>query len=361
MDYYRWLRPILFLMNEERAHNLALWALRSGWVPRRDMVVDPALQVHLWGLMFNNPVGLAAGFDKNAEAIVPLLSQGFGFIEAGTVTPKPQSGNPTPRLFRVKEAEAVINRMGFNNHGMSEYIKNLKAWKTLKEAERVSGGIVGSNIGKNKDTEKAVEDYIYLLKNIYGLSDYITVNISSPNTAGLRDLQRGEHLSELLSAVMQEKKVLHKNIGIDVPILVKISPDVSPEEQEHIASVVLKEKLDGMIVSNTTTSREGIPHMRGEWEEGGLSGRPLFTRSTEIVRSMYRLTGGKVPIIGVGGISSGKDAYAKVRAGASLVQIYTAVIYQGMYVVRRINKGLARYLKRDGFKHISEAVGVDAK
>lgn len=343
MDYFPLLRPLIFRLQEENAHHLVLRALKHGFVPpqpRRDI---PSLRTTVFGLDFPNPVGLAAGFDKHAEAINPLLAQGFGFIECGTVTPLPQTGNPKPRLFRLPENRAIINRMGFNSHGADVFEANFRAV--------VRKGIVGINIGKNKVSTDAVADYITLLKRFAGLGDYITLNISSPNTPNLRDLQQRGPLEDLLGAV--------RETGVTTPILLKIAPDITDTDKEYIAEMALKYALDGLIVSNTTISREGLKDTLHAAESGGLSGVPLFKLSTQVLKDMYRLTGGKIPLIGAGGTSNGAEAYAKIRAGASLIQIYTSLIYNGFSLINRINRELATLLEKDGFRHISEAVGMD--
>lgn len=347
MDYYPLLRPLLFCLPPEVAHNLAICALRAGVVPRQASRTTPALAVQAFGLHFPSPVGMAAGFDKNAEVADALLAQGFGFVEVGTCTPKPQTGNAKPRMFRLQEDEAVINRLGFNNLGKYVFTTNLRAPKRA--------GIVGANIGKNKDSEDAIADYVTMLEAVRDSADYITVNISSPNTVGLRALQERQALDALLSALLDARGTSR------VPLLLKIAPDVAEAEQEAIAEVVLARGIDGLIVSNTTIARPDSLKSEQRTQTGGLSGKPLMARSTEVLANMYRLTGGKLPLIGVGGIASAEDAYAKIRAGATLVQLYSALVYQGFALVPRIHTGLADLLARDGFSHISEAVGIDVK
>lgn len=356
-DYYRYLQPLLYQLSPETAHNLALWALARGLVPKPARKEYPELRMNLWNLSFPNVVGLAAGFDKNAIAIKPLLSQGFGFVELGTVTPLPQIGNPRPRLFRLKEDEAIINRMGFNNLGCVPFLTRLEEWgRETKGYE----GIVGANIGKNKDTTDPIGDYLEMFRKIYGLSDYITINISSPNTPGLRGLQQKGELGILLTEIMKIRDTQAERYG-PIPILVKIAPDTSNQERHDIAEVVMDHKVDGLIVSNTTVGeREGL-RSRHKHEIGGLSGKPLARLSLECLRDMYTLTEGKMPLVGVGGIASGDDAYARIRAGASLVQIYTSLIFKGFSLVEAIKSRLVERLKTDGFSHISEAIGVDTK
>jgi dihydroorotate dehydrogenase len=330
------------MLPPEKAHRAAIRALQLGLAPRSEFT-HPSLATELCGLKLPNPVGLAAGFDKNAEAYEGSLNAGFGFVEIGTVTPKPQPGNPQPRLFRLVEDEAVINRLGFNNEGVHAAVKRLQGR---------ARGIIGGNIGKNKDAADAVADYTCAMHELYPLVDYITVNISSPNTPGLRNLQGENELRALVRAV----HALRDAQPVRKPVFVKIAPDNDRAGLEGIAAVALEEKIDALIVSNTTISREGI-HGRHASEQGGLSGKPLFTRSTEALRQMYLLTDRKIPLVGVGGIASAQDAYDKIRAGASAVQLYTALVYQGFGLVEEINNGLAGLLARDGFKIVADAVG----
>lgn len=347
MSYYSYIRPVLFRLPAEKAHDLALEALKLGVTPACHIKNYPLLATECFGLKFPSPVGMAAGFDKNAEVTGALLKQGFGFVEAGTVTPKPQAGNPQPRMFRLAEDEAVINRLGFNNKGMEFARTRLLARKAL-------AGIVGINIGKNKDTEHALPDYLIGLRELAPLADYVTVNISSPNTVGLRDLQGKKALSELLDGLLSEREKLAKR----VPLLVKIAPDITSAEQEDIAEVALAMKLDGLIVGNTTISRPESLKSSYKTETGGLSGKPLMPLSTEVLRRMYKLTEGKIPLVGVGGIASPEDAIAKIRAGASLIQLYSAFVYQGFGLVERIKQGLAEEVQRSGVVSIAELVGT---
>lgn len=347
---YRLLK-LLHCLPPETAHHLGLFALRYRLLPAQTADNDPALAVNVFGLSFSNPIGLAAGFDKNAVAVDGVLAQGFGFIEAGTVTPLAQDGNPKPRIFRLREDAAVINRLGFNNDGLASFVENLKT--------RRRNGIVGANIGKNRDGD-ALADYTACLKAVYPYADYIAVNISSPNTQGLRDLQKRGALAELLTALSAARAacaVTHKKT---VPLLLKIAPDLDQREKEDIAELALAKEISGLIVSNTSLSRPDSLKGLHKNEQGGLSGRPLFALSTATLSDMYRLTHGRIPLVGVGGIASAEDAYGKIRAGASLVQLYTALVYQGFGVVRDIRVGLPALLSRDGFTHISQAVGKDA-
>jgi len=344
-DLFPLLRPILGLFEPERAHRLTLIGLKTGFGPR-DRTPDPvSLNVDLFGLQFKNPLGIAAGFDKNGEVPDAMLAMGMGFAEVGTVTPRPQAGNPRPRIFRLADQGAVINRLGFNNQGHAVLRRRL-------EARRQRGGIVGVNIGANKDAVDRIADYEIGIRTFEDMASYFTVNISSPNTPGLRALQGRGELEVLLTRVLKARTTR-------VPILLKIAPDLTAADRADIAAVALDLNLDGLIISNTTIMREGLVSGTLAHETGGLSGRPLFALSTEVLADLYRLTGGKMPIIGVGGISSGAEAYAKIRNGASLIQLYSALTYQGPALVARIKRDLAAALQRDGFARIADAVGVD--
>ncbi len=351
MDYYSVLGRLVRLLPAEAAHTAAINALHSPFLPPSHSPEHPALRVKLLGFEFPNPVGLAAGFDKNAEVVKPLFSQGFGFVEAGTVTPLPQPGNPKPRMFRLSQDEAVINRLGFNNEGVHVFVENLQ--------KQNAKGIVGANIGKNKDSLDALYDYVASLEAVYPYCSYITVNISSPNTVGLRDLQQKSMLSELITAVTKKRDELAAS-SVRKPVLYKIAPDLTPGNKDDIVEVALAHHIDGLIVSNTTITRPNLKSNDKD-QKGGLSGKPLFTLATDTLRDVYKLSGNKIPLIGVGGIASPEDAYEKIKAGASLVQVYSALVYQGFGLVKRINEGLITLLERDGFKHISEAVGTGVK
>jgi dihydroorotate dehydrogenase len=307
---------------------------------------DPRLAVKALGLSFPNPIGLAAGFDKDARVPDALLKLGFGFVECGTVTPLPQDGNPTPRLFRLYEDRAVINRMGFNNRGMEECAARL--------SRRARKGIVGINIGANKASEDRIADYARAFARLAQYADYVTVNISSPNTPGLRGLQNRDELTKLLSAVTEARG------RATVPILLKIAPDLDHAALADIAEIVLASGIEGMVLTNTTLSREGLKSAAAK-EAGGLSGAPLFARSTEMLRQMRKLVGNRLVLVGVGGVASGADAYAKIRAGASLVQLYTALTISGPGLVTRIKRELLALLSRDGFANVADAVGADAR
>lgn len=349
---------MLFSLPPEFAHNLSIWALKNNLIPHQRIYKHQKLEQELFGLLFSNPVGLAAGFDKNAECIENLVGQNFGFLEFGTVTPVPQKGNEKPRIFRIKEQEAVINRMGFPNQGVESFIQKLRQWKYTYQNTR--GAIVGANIGKNKSTEDIVADYVTCLEKVYGLCDYVTVNISSPNTPGLRELQKKDNLKELLTVLKAKRKEIKTKYKGSLPILLKISPDESDENLADIADVVLKKKINGVIISNTSIKHELLNKVgvSGSTYTGGLSGKPIFKHTTKVIEKFYKETEGKITIIGAGGIGSAKDAYKKIKAGASLVQAYTGLIYNGFGLVNEINCGLVDLLSKDGFNNISEAVGT---
>jgi len=347
MDPYALILPLIRTLEPERAHRLTVRALAMGLGPAQRRPDDPVLRTRAFGLDFPNPLGLAAGFDKNAEAWKAALRMGFGFVETGTVTPRPQAGNPRPRLFRLTEDRAVINRMGFNNDGMEAVVRRLAGPRP---------GIVGVNIGKNRDTADAVADYTACAALLGPLADYLVVNVSSPNTPGLRALQGHEPLLRIIEAVSQTLDGACPQGA--PPLLVKIAPDLTDRDREDIASVARDARVAGLIVANTTIERP--PGLRSRWraETGGLSGRPLFAPSTQLLGDMYRLTGGAVPLVGAGGIASGRDAYEKIRAGACLIQVYTAFVYQGPVLIRRIKDELAALLHADGHDEVIAAVGA---
>jgi len=351
MSFYQILRPLIFKFEPEVAHNLAINFLK--FCPRAATLFCAKtdyenLKQNLWGLDFANPIGMAAGFDKNAEVVATLEKFGFGFLEAGTVTPKAQSGNERPRIFRLEEDRAIINRLGFNNFGAEVFAKNLP---------KISVPL-GINIGKNKDTEEALSDYLPLLEKFYQKAAYITVNISSPNTKNLRDLQNENQLDLFLSEILKKKNQLKNSCQKNTPILLKVAPDLTLDEQEKIAATVIKNKIDGLIVSNTTIDRELNLKSKNASQSGGLSGAPLFKKSNEVLKNFYKFTEGKIPLIGVGGISSADDVYEKIKCGASLVQIYSAFIYQGFGLVEEIKKDLSKKIAADGLKNISELIGA---
>ncbi len=346
------LARMLRLLPPELAHRLGLRALVLGLWRHRAGPDDPVLSGRLWGLDFPNPVGLAAGFDKDAEAFQAALGLGFGFVEVGSVAPRPQQGNPRPRLFRLPEAEAVINRLGFNSAGFAAVEPRLARRPPPEDAGR---GIVGVNLGVNRDSPDPAADYALGVRRFAGHADYLVVNLSSPNTPGLRDLQAEAPLARLLEAVMRARAACDRR----PPLLLKIAPDLGPGLRRGVAEAALAAKVDGLVVGNTTLARPPGLASRHAGESGGLSGRPLFAAATEALADMYRLTSGRLPLIGVGGIASGGDAYTKVRAGASLVQLYTALIYQGPGLVGRIKTELALRLRADGFASLADAVGAD--
>ncbi|WP_324753585.1 quinone-dependent dihydroorotate dehydrogenase [Roseovarius sp. Pro17] len=336
---------LLHRLDPERAHGLALRALRAGLVPLPGRVTSPRLACKVAGLDLDNPVGLAAGFDKNAEALAPLARAGFGMIEVGAVTPRPQPGNPRPRLFRLSEDRAVINRFGFNNLGMEAAAERL--------AQRPKDAVIGLNLGANKDSDDRAEDFARVLAHCGRHLDFATVNVSSPNTEKLRDLQGADALAALLAGVMEARNWLERPI----PIFLKIAPDLDDSALGEIAEVAQRANLAGIIATNTTLDRSGLVSAARD-EAGGLSGAPLFERSTRVLARLSQLTDGKMPLIGVGGISTPEDAYAKIRAGASAVQLYSALVYEGLSLVPRIARGLDRLLEANGYANLAEAVGT---
>jgi len=339
-------RNALFLLDPETAHGASIAALRSGLLPSVHLPPDPRLRVSLGGLEFPNPVGLAAGYDKNAEVPGAILRLGFGFTEVGTVTPKPQDGNPKPRIFRLTRDEAVVNRLGFNNEGHEAALARLLATKIQ--------GIVGVNIGANKDSEDRIGDYVLGIRRFYDVARYFTANISSPNTPGLRDLQARESLSALLSAVLATRDEEAARTGKTVPVFLKIAPDLTEEGMDDIAAEALAHPLDGLIVSNTTLSRDGLRDEAQSRETGGLSGKPLFSRSTTVLAKMRKRVGPNLPIIGVGGVSSAKTALEKIRAGADLVQLYSCMVYRGPGLAADIVRGLGAELDRLDVRSVTE-------
>jgi dihydroorotate dehydrogenase len=342
-------RPVLLALPPETAHGLALGAVRSGVAraPRRDD--DPVLGVDLWGRHFPNPIGIAAGFDKQGEAVDPLLRLGFGFVEVGSVTPRPQPGNPRPRVFRSRAARAVINRMGFNSDGHAAVRARLRG--------RAGGGTVGVNLGRNKDSADAEADYAAGIEAFAELADYLVVNVSSPNTPGLRTLQDPAPLASLLAAVLAARA----RQTAQPPVLLKIAPDLADADLAAIAEIALGVGIDGLIVTNTTIARPASLPRRFASRSGGLSGKPLFEPSTAVLRRMAGLLAGRLPLVGVGGVSSGADAYAKIRAGATLVQLYSALVFEGPGLVGRIKAELAARLRADGFEGVAGAVGADLR
>ena len=378
---YRQLRPFLFAGDAEKVHERMLTSVEfiskiPGFLPLlRSQFLDenPLLRTKLFVKTINNPIGLAAGFDKDGRIHPALFALGFGFVEIGTVTPRPQEGNPRPRLFRLREDHAVINRMGFNNQGAWKMAERLVA-NTLKiksaDADifelsedypaNIASGMLGINIGKNKDTslEKATDDYVSALSTLHPFAEYFTLNISSPNTEDLRNLQEKEALRILLDSVCARRDELDRNHSRNTPLLVKLAPDMDQDALGNTIRVIQEFSIQGVIATNTTIER---PELKSKYrtETGGLSGKPLQKRSTAMIRTLFAELGADIPIIGVGGIFNGADAYEKIKAGAAAVQIYTALIYEGPGLVWKVKAELANLLERDGYKSVSEAIGAD--
>lgn len=344
-------RPFLLALDPEAAHELTLRALELGAYPRCG-VSDRALEISLWGFTFPNPVGVAAGFDKDARVPDAVLGLGCGFAEIGTTTPQPQAGNPAPRVFRLISDRAVINRLGFNNEGHAAALRRLAA--------RVPRGIVGVNIGANKESADRVADYVAGIATFYDVASYFTVNISSPNTPGLRDLQAADALDALLERVMAVRAAKVAAGAPSRPIVVKLAPDIEETELQQTVATLLRHGVDGIAVSNTTLDRAGLSDVAVTKEAGGLSGRPLFHRSTVMLARVFRSTEGKVPLIGIGGIDSPEAALAKIEAGASLLQLYTGLVYEGPGLIGRINAHLAKTCAERGLKSIAELTGTRA-
>jgi dihydroorotate dehydrogenase len=344
--------PLLRWFDPEDAHRLAIQGLKL-LPPVRLRPDDPKLAVRAFGLNFPNPIGMAAGFDKGAEAPDALLRLGFGFVEIGTVTPKPQTGNPRPRLFRLERDEAVVNRLGFNNDGAEAVLRRLAG-------RAHQGGIVGVNVGANRDSADRVADYVKLIETFAPVASYFTVNVSSPNTPGLRNLQQAAALDDLLAKVIDARERVRQNAG-DSPVLLKIAPDLSLAELDDVVQIARSRRVDGMIVANTTVARPStLREQNRAKEQGGLSGRPLFRLSTRMVAETYVRVEGAFPLIGVGGIDTGGAALTKIRAGASLIQLYSSLIYKGLGLVDDIKNDLASTLLRTGRDSLSEIVGADA-
>ncbi|QFY58978.1 quinone-dependent dihydroorotate dehydrogenase [Rhizobium grahamii] len=339
-------RKGLFLFDPETAHGMSIAALKTGAVPACRIAPDPRLRQTVAGLDFINPIGMAAGYDKNAEVPEALLRIGFGFTEIGTVTPKPQPGNPRPRIFRLVEDEGVINRLGFNNEGHDAALARLSGIR--------GNGMIGVNIGANKDSEDRIGDYVLGIRRFYSVARYFTANISSPNTPGLRDLQARESLAALLSAVLAARDAEAEKAGRKIPVFLKIAPDLTEEGMDDIAAEALSHALDGLIVSNTTLSREGLSDQRQAKEAGGLSGKPLFDKSTAVLARMRKRVGSAMPIIGVGGVSSAETALEKIKAGADLVQLYSCMVYEGPGLPGTIVRGLSKLLDREQVKSIRD-------
>ena len=340
------LRSIIFKLDPELAHNLAIKALKYNYIPNNKIPANSLIETEIFGKKISNPIGLAAGFDKDAEVYNSLYKLGFSFVEVGTITPLKQYGNPKPRVFRLEEDEALINRLGFNNSGANRVSSRIKS--------SPPNGLFGINIGPNKDTKNRVEDYLIGLRKFYNLADYLTVNISSPNTENLRSFHNSNELSELLSEIENEKKILKSNI----PIVVKISPDIHNNDIEKISELLLKYNISSVIISNSTDSnRENLKNIN-KLEKGGLSGKPLEVKSNLLINKFFKILRSKIKIIGVGGVDSGKSAYEKIINGANLVQLYTGMVYQGPNIASKITKELIEITKNHSVKNISELVGI---
>ncbi len=343
---FKKLRPLIFKFSPEVAHSLAIKALKSNLIPSNKVEEKPILKTKLFGKDIKNPIGVAAGFDKNAEVYNPLFNLGFGFVEVGTITPESQYGNPKPRVFRLEEDNALINRLGFNNSGLDEISFRIK--------KDLANGFLGINIGPNKDTKNRVEDYLKCFRKFYNLGDYITINISSPNTENLRDFHNKNELEELLDAIQKERSKLKSNI----PIAVKISPDIKNDKVENVAEILIKYFVDIVVISNTSdANRENLKNIN-KLEKGGLSGKPIEKISNDLIKIFYKIIGKNIKIIGVGGVDSGKSALEKLLNGASLVQLYTGMVYNGPNIASKISTELNDILKNQGIKNISEIIGT---
>lgn len=347
--FYKLGTALMRTLPAERAHVTTIKALRAGLGPKAKCISRPELATQVGGLSLPNPVGLAAGFDKDCDVPDAMLAAGFGFVECGTVTPRPQAGNPKPRLFRLLEDEAVINRMGFNNKGLDHFSSRLRARKGR-------GGLVGANLGANKDSEDRIADYVTGLARLWGQCDYFTINISSPNTPGLRNLQGSTEMEELLGRLSETRQKLTEGGG-GYPMFLKVAPDLDFADVGRVVEQARTYGLNAIIVSNTTIERPDSLSSMHKGEGGGLSGQPLFDKSTALLREFYNAAEGKIDLIGVGGIGSGAQAYAKIRAGAKAVQLYSALVFKGPQLVEEICEELSVRLKADGFANIAEAVG----
>lgn len=354
MNVFALARPVLHRLPPERAHRLTIWGLKHGLAPQVPPQRDPVLEQTLWGRRFANPLGLAAGFDKDAEAVGPLFDLGFGFVEVGSITPRPQPGNPRPRVFRLPDDRGVINRLGFNSAGLDVAEQNLRDYR----ANRETRGVIGANLGKNRDSTDAAADYAAGARRLAPLADYLVLNVSSPNTPGLRALQGRAELQRLIDRVRAVRDDLA--LTDPPPILLKIAPDLTEGDMSDIATVANGGGVEGLIISNTTIERPDSLSDSLKFEKGGLSGRPLFSLSTDRLRQMYRLTKGKLPLVGVGGVESIDTAMAKISAGASLLQLYTALIYQGYNILTNVINGISNRIRYQGYGSISEVVGRDA-
>ena len=340
------LRPLIFKFSPEVAHSLAIKALKLNNIPYSKPKDNHILETTFCEKKLSSPIGVAAGFDKNAEVYNPLFNLGFGFVEVGTITPKPQFGNPKPRVFRLEEDEALINRLGFNNSGSEQIRKRIK--------ENNKKGFLGINIGPNKDSTNRVEDYLICFRKFYNLADYITINISSPNTENLRDFHNQDELNSLIDKLKNEKKKLNSNI----PLAIKVSPDLNDDQINEVSKIIMEQEIEIIIVSNTTDkNRENLKNIN-KLEKGGLSGKPIEKISNEAISKFYKILKDKTKIIGVGGVSNGQDAFEKIISGATLVQLYTGMVYRGPRIASKISTELIDLLKNKGFKNVSEAIGT---
>ncbi|WDM85744.1 quinone-dependent dihydroorotate dehydrogenase [Ehrlichia sp. JZT12] len=339
----------LFCIPPEIAHRIVIFALKNNFIPTKKTEIPRSLNIKVFNKLLRTPIGVAAGFDKNAEVIEPLLQAGFGFVEVGTVTKYPQKGNNKPRVFRLIKEKAIINKLGFNNKGVDFLIKKVNDIK-------LNHCTFGINIGFNKKSTDPIQDYFDLVKKVYGLSNYITINISSPNTPGLHEFQKKDLLSELLTAISQVRKLT--DYAESIPIMLKISPDISDNEKQDIVDLSIKYKISGLIISNTSSQHEKLLNQHTNID-GGLSGEPLFHLSTQVLSEIYKASQKKLLLIGCGGVSSGYHAYQKIKAGASLVQLYTSIVYNGFNIANKISLELADLLAADGFPTVSHAIGCD--
>lgn len=343
---YKKIFPILNFVPPEVAHNIAIKFFSN--YKKKNKFDDSFLNTNVCNLRFTNPIGLAAGFDKNGEAYEGLISLGFGFVEIGTITINPQTGNKKPRIFRLAEDKAIINRLGFNNIGAEKVLQNVEKYDKANTT-----GLLGINLGKNMDSKEPIDDYVNLFKIFHEKANYITLNVSSPNTPDLRELEKRDNLDKLIKKVSTHKR---KN-SIDTPVFLKIDPDLSKEELGDIADIVLSSSINGVIISNTSVHRSSKLINKKAYEKGGISGFPIKERSNKVLKNFYILTNGKIPLIGVGGISNGKDAYERILNGASLIQFYTSLIYEGPLIVGKIKEELIYLLKKDNYKTVSQAIG----
>jgi len=340
------LRPLIFKFSPEVAHSLAIKALKLNNIPYSKPKDNHILETTFCEKKLSSPIGVAAGFDKNAEVYNPLFNLGFGFVEVGTITPKPQFGNPKPRVFRLEEDEALINRLGFNNSGSEQISKRIK--------ENNKKGFLGINIGPNKDSTNRIDDYLICFRKFYNLADYITINISSPNTENLRDFHNQYELNSLIDKLKNEKKKLNSNI----PLAIKVSPDLNDDQINEVSKIIMEQEIEIIIVSNTTDkNRENLKNIN-KLEKGGLSGKPIEKISNEAISKFYKILKDKTKIIGVGGVSNGQDAFQKIISGATLVQLYTGMVYRGPRIASKISTELIDLLKNKGFKNVSEAIGT---